>query len=105
MSNFKWKIFSNFVAFSEYPNFKQPCACEESENLFDLGNDTNSNGEPACIYEYDYSDNILYNRVMFDGSCHEIEDTEACPDSQEILPNTYGQGKGLFFSRFYCSSY
>ena len=21
-SNFKWKIFSNFVAFSEYPNFK-----------------------------------------------------------------------------------
>ena len=20
--NFKWKIFSNFVAFSEYPNFK-----------------------------------------------------------------------------------
>ena len=22
MSNFKWKIFSNFVAFSEYPNFK-----------------------------------------------------------------------------------
>ena len=21
MSNFKWKIFSNFVAFSEYPNF------------------------------------------------------------------------------------
>ena len=24
MSNFKWKIFSNFVAFSEYPNFKEP---------------------------------------------------------------------------------
>ena len=22
MSNFKWKIFSNFVAFLEYPNFK-----------------------------------------------------------------------------------
>ena len=22
-SNFKWKIFSNFVAFSEYPNFKR----------------------------------------------------------------------------------
>ena len=21
-SNFQWKIFSNFVAFSEYPNFK-----------------------------------------------------------------------------------
>ena len=24
MSYFKWKIFSNFVAFSEYPNFKRP---------------------------------------------------------------------------------
>ena len=23
MSNFKWKIFSNFVAFSEYPNFTE----------------------------------------------------------------------------------
>ena len=22
MSNFKWKTFSNFVSFSEYPNFK-----------------------------------------------------------------------------------
>ena len=22
MSNFNWKIFSNFMAFSEYPNFK-----------------------------------------------------------------------------------
>ena len=25
MSNFKWKIFSNFVAFSECLNFKRPC--------------------------------------------------------------------------------
>ena len=24
-SNFKWKIFSNFVAFSEYPNFTKNC--------------------------------------------------------------------------------
>ena len=23
LSNFKWKMFSNFVAFSEYPNFKK----------------------------------------------------------------------------------
>jgi hypothetical protein len=26
VSNFKWKIFSNFVAFSEYPNFTLDCS-------------------------------------------------------------------------------
>ena len=30
-SNFKWKIFSNFVAFSEYPNFM---ALEHREKMF-----------------------------------------------------------------------
>ena len=49
--------------------------------------------QPCDIFDYDYSDNIVYNDVMFDGSCHEIQDTEACPDGQEILPNPYGQGK------------
>ena len=89
-----------FVLDAETPHeahcVEQPCACEESDNLFDLGNDTNSNGEPACIFDYDYSD-----KVMFDGSCHEIRDTEACPDGQEILPNPYGQGNGILLPKLF----
>ena len=31
MSNFKWKTFSNFVAFSEYPNFTEKRTIKEIE--------------------------------------------------------------------------
>ena len=33
MSNCKWKIFSNFVAFSEYPNFNSGCSAGASKNI------------------------------------------------------------------------
>ena len=60
--DFKWKIFSNFVAFSEYPNFKEKCGNGYAGENCDL---------PCPVVEYDplYSSaDVSYFRVV-DGIC------------------------------------
>lgn len=65
---------------------KQTCACENPEYTYDSGED--------CELQYDdYDENrIVYNSVMFNGKCSEIEDGEQCPYGQIIYPNTFGIG-------------
>jgi len=62
---------------------KQTCACENPEYDDDYKDD-------SCFLQYDDYNEIVYNRVMFNGKSSLIEDNKQCPYGQINYPLSKG---------------
>ena len=87
-----WKIFSNFVAFSEYPNFKY----NTMDCNFDGGDCCleNSNGEAVSSQEF-CIDCICYEKPKVLSNClvSEYVNNSVCEDFANVRECAFDGGK------------